>query len=329
MNPMMLHRLRELNKKFLNMRRILSIVLYLTCVSIPLDLCAQSALWNLDFEEWDLNDTTPGLWHDTTVIENRLGLFPPKWHYRPDFIPEGTGLGRTTDATTGEYAVTLSGFYSYEVMRIISGNNASEAGWPISIKPKKFLGDYKSILLGSCDSLRTYVDVHLTKFDDVNQVRDTIGYGHVILNETSDAYQSFEFAINYDNNSSMPDTVIVVLAKQRFGFDSPPACLECSHVFFDNLRFENTVSTVNQNDQMEDVQLVPNPIHDYFMIKSNCGNCLWNVNMFTANGQLVKTYNDIKSDESMFTNHLNKGLYFLRIKENGTNKIVFKKLVLQ
>ena len=40
----------------------------------------QNSDWNLDFEEWDLNETTPELWHDTTVVENRVGLFPPKWH---------------------------------------------------------------------------------------------------------------------------------------------------------------------------------------------------------------------------------------------------------
>jgi hypothetical protein len=47
---------------------------------------SQSAEWNLNFEEWDSTYVTPSLWFDTTVVENRIGLFPPKWHYRSGFI---------------------------------------------------------------------------------------------------------------------------------------------------------------------------------------------------------------------------------------------------
>jgi hypothetical protein len=50
---------------------------------------------------------------------------------------EGKGLGRTTDATEGNYAVALSGYYSYEVMRIISGESERNSGWPIDFKPNK------------------------------------------------------------------------------------------------------------------------------------------------------------------------------------------------
>ncbi len=142
------------------------LLLVMLCTMWNAEISAQSTEWNLDFEIWDYTDTTPGLWNDTAVIENRVGLFPPKWHFRPDHIPERTGLGRTTDATHGEYALTMSGFYQYQVMRIISGESAQKPGWPIDTKPKKLLGDYKAILLGiNCDSLKAYVDVFLTKFE--------------------------------------------------------------------------------------------------------------------------------------------------------------------
>ncbi len=148
------------------MKYYLPIIMLIISGSVTI-LFGQSGEWNLDFEEWDLENTTPDLWHDTTIIENRVGLFPPKWHYRPDNIPEGKGLGRTTDATEGNYAVTLSGFYQYQVMRIISGESASSPGWSIDFRPEKFIGDYKAILLGDCDSLKTYVDVYLTSYNEI------------------------------------------------------------------------------------------------------------------------------------------------------------------
>ena len=173
------------------------LLLSFICPLCTANVLAQSPDWNLDFEVWDSTDVTPDLWYDTTVVENRVGLFPPQWHYRPDHIQEGRGLAQTTDATHGDYAVAMSGFYSYEVMRIISGNSAEKPGWPINYTPDKLTGTYKAILLGTlCDSLRAYVDVYLTKYDSLLGSRDTIGSGSLILNETSNTYTTFEVDIH-------------------------------------------------------------------------------------------------------------------------------------
>ena len=79
--------------------------------------------WNLDFENWIDAEITPDLWNDTFVVENRVDLFPPMWHFDPEKISEGRGLGQTTDGTQVTHAVALSGFYNYEKIRIISGEN--------------------------------------------------------------------------------------------------------------------------------------------------------------------------------------------------------------
>lgn len=293
-------------------------------IIIPFNLAAQNTEWNLSFEEWDFEDQTPGLWNDTSVIENRVGLFPPKWHFRSDYIPERMGLGRTTDATEGEYAVTMSGYYSYEVMRIISGNDEIHSGWPINFKPNKLSGDYKAILLGECDSLRTYVDIYLTRHD--GNKRDTIGQANAVLKE-SDSYTPFELKINYTNEVLTPDTVIVVLAKRRFGFDVPPACLECSHVFFDNLRLRTAVTNLGTDSELTGVEFYPNPTKDRLIIKSECRTCLFDVAMFSANGQLIKRYNSILAESPIETEYLSAGIYFMRIEDSETKKFVYKKLI--
>lgn len=291
-------------------------------------LFGQSAEWNLDFEDWNLQDTRPDLWHDTTVVENRVGLFPPKWYSRPDHIPEGTGLGRTTDATEGDYAVALSGFYSYQVMRIISGESADKPGWPIDFKPSKLTGDYKAILLGSCDSLRTYVEVYLTAYNTLNKSRDTIGEAHIVLNEVL-SYEQFELDIAYSNQSLTPDTVIIVLAKERFGFDAPPACLECSHVFFDNLVLANTISSQDHYPLNNRVEIFPNPAGQNFFITSACEDCLLNITLIGSNGQIVGRYPSVKEQIEINVNDLRKGLYFVKFENDVSGNHLYKKLIIE
>lgn len=310
------------------MKYIRGVGLLLTLCGVSTALFGQSAEWNLDFEEWDLSDTTPALWHDTTVIENRVGLFPPKWHYRPDHIPERTGLGRTTDVTEGNYAVTLSGYYSYQVMRIISGESAVKSGWPIDFKPNKLTGDYKAILLGSCDSLRTYVDVYLTTYNGLNNNRDTIGQANIVLNEVS-SYEQFELEIDYSNELLTPDTVIIVLAKERFGFDAPPACLECSHVFFDNLTLINTVSIQDPAPLNNAVEIFPNPVSQTLIIKPECEDCLLNITLISSSGQIVKRYNSVSYKIEINVNDLGKGFYFVKIEEEVSGNFMYKKVMIE
>ncbi|MFN3196782.1 MAG: T9SS type A sorting domain-containing protein [Chlorobiota bacterium] len=297
------------------MKNFLIITIIFICLS-QANLIGQVSEWNLDFEEWDLSKETTELWHDTTIVENRVGMFPPNWHHRTGFIHESTGLGRTTDATNGNYAVALSGFYSYEVMRIISGEDPENSGWPINFRPHELIGDYKSILLGSCDSLRTYIDVFLTKYDFLKERRDTIGNSSIILKE-SDYYKNFKLDINYSVESIIPDTVIIVLAKQRFGFDVPPVCLECSHVFFDNLKLNSVVSTTNSTDPVYDINIYPNPSNEYLSINSN--KLISKVEIIDVNG--IKQFS-VDYNNKIELSNLMTGLFILRIiYADGTQKL--------
>ncbi len=297
--------------------------------STPFLSFGQSDQWNLDFEIWDYYNTTPDLWFDTTIVENRVGLFPPRWHYRSDHIPEGTGLGRTTDATKGDYAIALSGFYQYQVMRIISGESDDNPGWPISSRPLSLHGDYKSILLGSCDSLRAYVDVFLTKFNELNNSRDTIGVGKIILSETSKEYQQFEVDINYSNDLKTPDTVIIILAKERFGFDVPPACLECGHVFFDNLNFSNKLSALNLPDDQLRLEVYPNPADEDFWVHTNCEECSLDLSFYNSQGKLIQRLLNVSNKTRIETSNFSKGIYFITLQNRTTSSSISNKLIIQ
>jgi hypothetical protein len=303
--------------------------LFIFCSFLSIRSGAQSPSWNLDFETWNLADTTPALRFDT-IVENRVGLFPPNWHFNPDVIPEGKGLGRTTDATHGNYAVALSGYYGYLIMRIISGADDAKPGWPIDFRPDQLVGDYKAILLGTnCDSLRTYVDVVLTNFNGALQRQDTIGRGHLTLLETGTEYQHFEVDIDYLDDFSIPDTVLITLAEERFGFDSPPRCLECSHVYFDDLKLTTISSVSHALTSSNKISIFPNPAKERFTVKFKNEGSTFDISIFSATGQLLHYYDDVMSPLSISTRSLGKGLCFIKIDNTETGEIHYEKICIK
>lgn len=283
--------------------------------------------YNFNFENWFEADTTPELWHDTLIVENRVGLFPPNWHFDPNHIPEGRGLGRTTDATSGDYAVALSGYYQYFKMRIITGNDPHNPGWPIDFKPSSLEGDYKAILLGNCDSLITTIKVQLKSYNAIIEKSEVIAETTINLKET-ETYKPFKLDINYFKNLK-PDTIIVELSKQRYGTDTPPNCLECSHVFFDNLKL-NRSTAVNRTDENPlKIEVHPNPTTNYLDVNIDNFTDPLNFKIFNSNGQLVNQQNILKAKKRIDFAALPSGIYLLCITNDNHTILTSKKIIKQ
>lgn len=237
-------------------------------------------------------------------------------------------MGQTTDATSGDYAVALSGFYSYYVMRMITGRSDQQPGWPIDFRPNRLTGDYKAVLLGDCDSLRTYVDVFLTRHNHESAQRDTIGRASAVLLE-SDAYQPFQLDILYHDALLTPDTVIIVLAKERFGTDVPPECLECSHVFFDNLSLTTVTTAQTQLAETRGVIIYPNPANQWTTIESSCAACVYDLAVFDVAGKIIATYNAVTPSITIDTGKMPAGRYSVRVRERLSGEYWYESLIVE
>lgn len=242
-------------------------VLMLGLALLGYDLHAQE--WNLGFENWNDTIVTPSIFD--TVVDNRVGIFPSNWFSNPEYIPEGRGIGQTTDSYDGGYAVVLSGYYQYETMRITSGTSPEQSGWPIDYRPTELRGNYKALLLCStCDSLRAYVNVYATRYQVDKNKRDTIGKGQLILPQTTSEYVDFSLPISYaDNQEEEPDSITIVIAKTRFGFGNQFECWECSHVFFDNFSLPVLPVAINKTKNVDTEFLCyPNPAKNQLTISN-------------------------------------------------------------
>ncbi|MDB9961328.1 T9SS type A sorting domain-containing protein [Oceanihabitans sp.] len=73
------------------------------------------------------------------------------------------------------------------------------------------------------------------------------------------------------------------------------------------------------NFEMDNVILYPNPVKNNFKIKG-LQNDLFNLQIITAQGQIVKEIKNFTKDQSITTEYLASGFYFLRINSNNSYK---------
>jgi len=268
--------------------------------------------WNLDFEEWDTTVNYQNEIFDD-IIQDREPMQPLHWFCNANNLSACNGYSQTTDSDHGEYAFVLSGFYQYEFMSITLGD-LQTSGLPISYKPQNLKGSYKAILLGTtCDSLRAYADLYLTKYNSTEQSRDTIGEGHIILEETDDTYQNFVVDIDYSDNMMDPDSVSITLSKRRFGFPlNINECYECGHVFFDNLSLPAMPLSTNENEgSVNEFECYPNPASDQFTIKNNSSKSKF-IHVFDAMGSIqFKGYIKDHSEIILQTKQSNSSILFI------------------
>ena len=69
---------------------------------------------------------------------------------------------------------------------------------------------------------------------------------------------------------------------------------------------------------IENIAIYPNPVRDMLNIE-NANNV--NVSIYSANGQLVKTINNVNGDASINMSEMSNGLYFVKLQDENASRI--------
>ncbi len=194
------------------------LLLILTLTVSGLALMAQSTLPNGDFEQWIWEDhpTHP----DGGYYEPGGGFF--KTLNILDTIPTPPGLTcyPTDQAYAGSKAVRLitrkidlldiliPGVTGNLTIKWFTMNAALGAPYPWITKPSRFKGYYKAFPLNG-DS--TGAILLLSKWNSSTKKRDTIAYNKLIFHGIQSDYTSFDVAVDYRDNTTMPDSITVLL----------------------------------------------------------------------------------------------------------------------
>lgn len=306
----------------------------------PLSTYAQ--VYNLDFEQWDDSNMVI----DNNVQQNGFKIQgSEKGSVNNWSIFNGIGF-RTTDATSGDYALVLNDWYYFDdkaylgedihvyYSSVTKAVECKNCGVTINIKPKEVTGDYKvvSLMLSTNDHLYGEVEAWLTKYDTVQNKRDTIGIGSIILSKTDTNYHSFSFPITYTSTSVMPDTLIFALGFKKWweGTDTtehPITCMTCHYVYFDNIKLEETVglNELDTDKKQGNLLIHPNPFDTELNLFNN-SDVSKQVNLYQLNGMLIESLNLAPFQQLRYNNagKLPSGTYIITDKKQRFKLIKLK-----
>lgn len=273
---------------------------------VPLLTSAQ--LVNGDFEDIQIV-TTPS---NTTIQK------PVNWNFG---YSSGYGTEMTTDSYSGSYAVKIWSWYFVQSNEELFYGEQYYLGDSISTKPDKLIGFYKfeypNIQFNVPDS--AFVQVSLTKYNNVTHQRDTIAFAQKNLGETYQ-YSEFEIDFNYLIMQQIPDSIQIMFRTSFFQGPSDNTN-ENNYLYLDNLSLEyNTMSTPEHSQNKTSVY--PNPTNDFIQIVSEY-QIIEKIGIYSLTGQLIETRNFEKFGQpiSYDLSGITKGMYFMEI-VGDKNKIL-------
>ncbi len=237
-------------------------------------------------------------------------------------IPDNTNLG----ATVGNYFI----HFAQE-----NGNSgvATFAG-KLGIKQGSTSSNFKlGIMNGSAGTFTDYnVDLNCgTTYLVVVKYNITTHMASLWVNPTS--LGGTEPTPNVENNSSTTNypTGITSICI-RNGYDSGNSA-GTPKAYIDEIRVNTTwagatTSGINEISDLNNFQLTPNPSNGNLTIIYS-PKTTYDVNVFNTLGSVVYTKTNINSNLPVDLSKLNKGIYFVQLKDNNNAAVASRKIVIQ
>lgn len=302
------------------MKNLITLVLsaFLACSA-----AGQSTLPNGGFENWTYN-STHGFWEPDGGFFKTLNILDTI-----PLTPPGVSAYKTDSAFSGDLAVRLitREITALDVLipgvagtlTIIWDNQTAALGYPYawSTKPSRFQGYYMSFPLNG-DS--TGAILLLSKWNDVTKQRDTLAYNKLIFHGTVDTYTKFDEAVNYWDNTEMPDSITVLLlscggynAKYMMGSVGQVGSQAC----FD----EVTLTDISGFEYLlmpeVDVKLAPNPASETITVTLSKRMTHGQFEVYSADGRRVSNFILKETTTILPVGDLTSGLYYYKLTDGN------------
>jgi hypothetical protein len=283
------------------MKKITSFVFvfFIICV---LTLFAQ--IPNAGFENWTGNE--PNGWDNLNSITSAVGIYT---------------CTKGTPGNPGNSYIKLES-KNIPFIGIVPGvalcgsinktNFTPKSGFPYNQRPLALSGSWQYQASGADQG---FVFIAFTRWNTVNNKRDTIGLNGFNLQGSVTSWTNFNLPISF-NTPDYPDTCIIALSASG---QTPVAG---SYLDVDNLNFEFTIG-VNDINANNSIRLFPNPAKDklYIKIDEFTANTLIQYKIFNNLGQLVLTSTTTSLENEIDITKLPKGFYQLLIIANKNQYI--------
>jgi hypothetical protein len=308
------------------MKRIFAFLLFVFIMNAGFT----QSFYNGDLEKWDSihSTSTSNYWFQpSSEGTNWLGTLNSLAGL-PSTAAGPITCEKTSDAYSGAYAAKLishpmalgeqitifiPGMLGTAVMddpnvRAIIGNPCA------GCKPLHFKGYYKYTPVGSDSCIMLAV---VTRWNTELGKRDTIGAGAVLQREAVSVYTPFDVALSYFSAES-PDTLsFLMVASAGINLSNFMGCQGQvgSALYVDDLSLDYPAGFEQSLMPEVGVKAYPNPASDQinFLLSKKVDNSV--IEMYSADGKLVKTLSASDLTISVSLSGLSSGSYFYKLKE--------------
>lgn len=181
-------------------------------------------------------------------------------------------------------------------------------GFPYSDRPESLTGKWQHMIFGSDQG---YIDVVLTRWDEIYQIRIPVATAHKVLTGMAMSWTNFTIPLNY-TDGGYPDSCMIVLSASG---DTPA---NNDYLYIDNLAFTGMVTGIEAIGNNENISVYPNPSGNTIYVDlTGFSEPATDIVISDMSGKIVKSIRDIASvpDFSIDISELPQGSYLLKVSD--------------
>lgn len=289
---------------------------------------SQSTLPNGDFESWTLSpygfyEPDGGFFYTLNILDT-IQLSPGVSTYPVtdlDSVHSGDKAARMITRKIDLMDVLIPGVIGTITINWAMFNAIIGTPYTWATKPERFQGYYMSYPLNG-DS--TGAILLLSKWNTTTLKRDTIAYTKLIFHDIVDTYTLFDEAIEYWDNTTMPDTITVLLVSCG-GYNAANMMGSVGEVgsqaYFDDVTLTN-ISGIDMLLMPEvAVTLAPNPASEIMTVtlSKQIKGGLFEV--FNTQGKKITQFAVNNLSETIDVTSLKSGMYYYRLMDDGSTSL--------
>lgn len=253
----------------------------------------------------------------STIKENPIG-WTTRNHTSQN--PVAIFCKKTSDSYSGQRAAVLQNYKSgngislssFLSLGAISENGTVNGGVAFNLRPYSLNFAYKYYTLGVSDGsfYHSKALIELTKWDEINNERVTIGTGEYIISDKINFYRNAQVIVNYYSDV-VPDTMRILFTTSSDPNDEVSLTLDDIH-----LKMESKVVGSDDRVYVEEVTLFPNPVNEWLTFINPMDHTDAKVRVFNSFGQLVIDQPLTGTGGKINCQQLQGGMYFYQIRRS-------------
>jgi len=288
----------------------------------------QSALVNGNFEGWFFayhpTHALHGFWEPQGPFFRTLNALdtiatpPGLTVYRTDSVHSGNFAARVETQEIAVMQVKIPGVVGTLQLDWVGMKAILGQPYTWNTKPTRFQGYYMSFPKANDSSAAILL---LSKWNTATHKRDTLAYNRLVFHGTVSSYTLFDAPVNYINNTTMPDSITVLLlscagynARYMLGSVGQVG----SQAYFDDVTLTDVTGTQYLLMPEVTVKLSPVPVSDQLTVSLSGELSHGSMEIYTTTGQTVNTVPLIATTNTISVSALAAGVYFYKVLDGNS-----------